>query len=65
MRLAETLGEDDPTVLRRLRQNEHELLAAVPGDDVHLAHRVLEQRADLAQHAVADEMARLSLIRLK
>ena len=42
---------------RRLGKNRHELLAAIPRDDVDLAHRVLEQRAQLSQHAVAGEVA--------
>ena len=43
---------------RRLGQDRDELLAAVSRDDVDLAHRVLEHRAELAQHAVAGEVAR-------
>ena len=63
--LAKPLGEDDSALARRLRKNHHELLAAVARHDVDLAHGLLEQRAELAQHAVAGEVARGVVDRLE
>src|SRR5690606_17579527 len=61
----DALGEHGPGPRVGPRQQDHELLAAVPGRDVAAAYPRADPPRDSAQHVVADEVAEAIVDRLE
>ena len=54
---AQTLGNDERDLQRRLGQHDDEFLAAIAGDEIEAANMTRDARGDFLQHGIAGLMA--------